>query len=304
MSKFEVLILGSSSALPAFGRHPAAQLINIHENFLLIDCGEDTQSRLVQYGQKLHKIQHIFISHLHGDHYFGLPGVLTSINLLGRKDPLDIYCPPGLEELIGDIIHLGKGEMRYPIHWHSLTHSGKKKILDTTGFEVYAFPLQHRIPTYGFLISEKAGLRNMKPEMMAGLDLSPEIIRSLKKSENAKDSSGKLYLVDEYTETPRQPRRYAYVSDTLFVPGIIPYLREVDLLYHESTYTEELLDKASENFHSTAQQAARIASQAEVKNLIIGHFSSRYKSLDGLLKEAINVFPRTSLASEGERFNV
>lgn len=304
MSKFEVLILGSSSALPAFGRHPAAQLINIHEQFLLIDCGEGAQSRLVQYGQKLHRIQAIFISHLHGDHYFGLPGILTSLNLLGRKDPLDIVCPPGLEELIRDIVHLGRGEMRYTIHWHTLNHQGLRKVLDHAKFEVLAFPLQHRIPTYGFIVAEKAGLRNMIPEKIEAEGLDPDVIRTLKNGRTAIDASGKIYPLEEYTKEPMIPRRYAYASDTLYCQAMVPYIQGVDLLYHESTYLEELTDKALENFHSTALQAAQIATQAGVKKLLLGHFSSRYKTLDAVLQEAVNVFPNSALALEGERFQV
>lgn len=304
MSKFDVLILGSSSALPAFDRHPASQLINIHENHLLIDCGEGTQSRLVQYGQKLHKLQHIFISHLHGDHYFGLPGILTSLNLLGRQEPIDVYCPPGLDSLILDIVKLGQGEMRYTIHWHILSHRGMKCILNQSGFEVHAFTLKHRIPTYGFLIAEKSRLRNMKVEKLPDLDHHSDLIRTLKSGENALDASGKTYLVDDYTYPPPAPRKYAYVSDTLFLPEIIPYIRGVDLLYHESTYMEDHREKASENFHSTAHQAAEMATTAQVKKLILGHFSSRYKTLDALLAEACTIFPNTALALEGEHFNI
>jgi len=302
MSKFEVLILGSSSALPAYGRHPASQLLNIHENHLLIDCGEGAQSRLVYYGQKLHRIRHIFISHLHGDHYFGLPGILTSLNLLGRKDPLDIYCPPGLQDLILEMVRLGQGEMRYTIQWHILNHSGKKRILDTSGFEVFAFPLKHRITTYGFLFAEKIRLRNMKVEMLPALESNPELIRLLKTGLDVKDPSGNLYRAADYTYEPPQPRKYAYISDTLYSPDIIPYLQGVDLLYHESTYMTNHSEKAAENFHSTAFQAAQIAIHAKAKKLIIGHFSSRYKTLEELLKEAVAIFPDSSLALEGENF--
>ncbi len=304
MSKFEVLILGSSSALPAFGRHPASQLVNIHENYLLIDCGEGAQSRLVQFGQKLHRIQHIFISHLHGDHYFGLPGLLTSFNLLGRKEPLALYCPPGLEELIGDIVRLGQGEMRYPISWNTLNHTGIKRVLDTSGFEVDAFALKHRIPTFGFLIAEKTRLRNMKIDMLADLEPYPELIRAIKKGENVTSPSGQVFMAADYSNAPHTPRKYAYVSDTLYSAEIIPYLRGVDLLYHESTYMEDLVEKASENFHSTARQAAQIAGKAGVKKLILGHFSSRYKTLDHILTEATSIFPNSSLALEGENFSI
>lgn len=304
MSKFDVLILGSSSALPAYGRHPASQLVNIHENQILIDCGEGAQSRLVQYGQKLHRIRYIFISHLHGDHYFGLPGLLTSLNLLGRKDQLDIFCPLGLQELILEIVRLGQGEMRYTIQWHPLSHSGNKSILDTPGFEVFAFSLKHRIATFGFLITEKIRLRNMKIEMLPALEPYPDLIRLLKRGIDVTDPFGKVYRAEEYTYEPPLPRKYAYVSDTLYSMEIIPYIYGVDLLYHESTYMSVHAEKATENFHSTALQAAQVANLAGVKKLILGHFSSRYKTLDELLNEAIASFPNSSLALEGENFSI
>lgn len=304
MARFDVLILGSSSALPAYGRHPTAQLVNIHENICLIDCGEGTQDRLAEYGCKAQRIQSIFISHLHGDHYFGLPGLLTSLNLLGRTEPLKVFSPEGLDHLIEEIMRLGQGLLQYEIHWHPLTKNGKQKILEDQVFEVFSFPLAHRIPTFGFLFCEKPAMRKLKPEMLAGQPIPYEILRKLKNGIDVPDDSGRIYLSREYTEDPPSPRKYAYCSDTQPLPGLASTIQGVDLLYHESTYMEEHLDKASQNHHSTASQAAGLAVSGGVKKLIIGHFSSRYKVLDGLLDEARAVFQNTELALEGKRFEV
>ncbi len=304
MARFEVLILGSSSALPAYGRHPTAQLVNIHENFFLVDCGEGTQNRLVEYGCKAHRIQAIFISHLHGDHYFGLPGLLTSMNLLGRTDPLTVFSPEGLDHLIEEIIRLGQGQLQYEIHWHPLSKKGKQKIFENRTFEVFSFPLAHRIPTFGFMFCEKPGMRKIKPEMLAGQPIPYDTIQKLKSGTDVPDESGRVFLSREYTEDPPLPRKYAYCSDTLPLPGLASIIQGVDLLYHESTYMEEHLEKAGLNHHSTASQAAGLAVSGRVKKLIIGHFSSRYKLLDGLLDEAKAVFPNTELALEGKKFEV
>ncbi len=304
MSRFEVLILGNSSALPAYGRHPTAQLVNIHENYILIDCGEGTQERLALYHAKLHKIEHILISHLHGDHYFGLPGLITTMNLLGRKHPLYIYAPPGLDTLINDIIKLGQGVLNFEIHWTYIQGDARIMLLEDADKSIYAFPLKHRIPTYGFVIREKQGQRTFRGIQDQHELLSHEIIRRLKAGEDVQLEDGRIFKSEDYTDDPVSPRIYAYCSDTVYTPDILPPITSCDLLYHEATYTEEYKSKAKDNFHSTAREAATIALQAKVKKLLIGHFSSRYKELDGLLMEAKGVFEETALAVEGEWYKV
>lgn len=304
MARFEVLILGSSSALPAYGRHPSAQLVNLHENLFLIDCGEGTQSRLAEFGCKMHRIRAVFISHLHGDHYFGLPGLLTSLNLLGRTGPLDVFSPEGLEPLMDEILRLGQGELQYKIQWHTLVAGGKKKIFEDRVMEVFSFPLAHRIPTFGFMFCEKPGMRKLRPEKIAGRAISYETLKKLKAGIDVVEESGPTYLFSEFTEDPPSPRKYAYCSDTLPLHGLVSIIREADLLYHESTYMEEHLEKAGLNYHSTASQAGAMAASAKVKKLIVGHFSSRYKLLDELLAEARAVFPNSELALEGKKFEV
>lgn len=303
MSRFEVLILGSSSALPAYNRHPSAQIINIHEQLLLIDCGEGTQDRLIKHRVKSHKIKHIFISHLHGDHYFGLPGLITSLNLTGRKDPLYIYAPPGLEKLILEIVRLADGRLEFEIIWRSLVGEESMILLDDGVKKVTAFPVKHRIATYGFVIEEARGTRAFIADKFDELP-SFQVINKLKQGLDVLTEEGVLFKYEDYTLPPRPPRKYSYCSDTAYEPGLVEYIEGSDTLYHEATYAEIHSEKAKENFHSTAIQAANIAAQSKAKKLIIGHFSSRYKSLDILLAEARSVFGKTELAVEGRWYSV
>lgn len=304
MARFEVLILGNSSALSAYGRHPSGQVVNIHEQYLLIDCGEGTQDRLSQYQIKAHRIDHIFISHLHGDHYFGLPGLITSFNLTGRKNPLFIYSPKGLKELIQMILDLAGSSLNYEITWIEINTSISILLLDDPIKQVHAFPLHHRIETYGFLVNEKPGHRIFRSELFLDRMPSFETIRKLKEGNDVLLENGQKLSVENCTHPPKNQRRYAYCSDTTFAPDIIPLIFESDMIYHEATYSESHYEKAKENFHSTAGQAAEIASKAGVKKLILGHFSSRYKVLDILLEEAKSVFPETELTIEGNWYQV
>ncbi len=304
MSKFEVLVLGNSSAVPAYGRHPTSHLVNIHEHFLLIDCGEGTQERLSQYKCKPHKIQHIFISHLHGDHYFGLFGLITSMNLSGRKDKLTIYSPAGVSELVAAISQLSNSVFNYEIDWKIIKPNETQTLLDDNVKSVIAFPLNHRIPTFGFLVKEKPGKRIFKSDAFGENPLEYEIIRQLKDAKDYTYPDGTILKYEVYTSPPSFPRTYAFCSDTLYEPAVIPHIAKADLLYHEATYTELHKDKARENHHSTALDAARIAAMAEVKKLIIGHFSSRYKQLDHFTTEARGIFKNTQLAEEGTWYPV
>lgn len=304
MARFEVLILGNSSALPAYGRHPTAQLLNIHEQYLLIDCGEGTQERIAQYQAKSHKIDHILISHLHGDHYFGLPGLITSMNLTGRKHALQIYAPPGLDRLISDILSLGGASLNFEIRWTYLQGHNRILLFDDPVKSAFAFPITHRISTYGFNISEKSGQRVFNAEQWAGLLPHHDVIRRLKAGEDVVQPDGSILKSETYTELPQPARSYCYCSDTIYEPAILNHIQSCDLLYHEATYTDQYQDKAKANFHSTAREAGRIASKAKVKKLLIGHFSSRYKILDDLLNEAQEEFEATQLAEEGQWYKI
>jgi ribonuclease Z len=304
MSRFEVLVLGNSSALPAYGRHPSAQLINVHEHFILIDCGEGTQERLVQYQTKPHKIEHIFISHLHGDHYFGLPGLLTTLNLSGRKEKLHVYSPPGLQGLMQSIMDLAMSVLSFEVVWIELMDDKAIELIDDAVKKVIAFPLTHRVPTYGFLIKEKPGKRVFNASKIIGNLPSYEVIRKLKDGLDVVLEDGTIMKSLDYTSDPLPPKSYAYCSDTIFQPEICQYIREADLLYHEATYTESHKSKAIENHHSTAYEAATIAEIANVKKLAIGHFSSRYKDLNVLLAEAKGKFDNVLIAEEGNWIEV
>lgn len=304
MSRFEVLILGNSSALPAYGRHPTSQLVNIHEHYILIDCGEGSQERLALYHAKAHKIEHILISHLHGDHYFGLPGLITSMNLTGRRHPLHICAPPGLDRLLEDILKLGNSILNFEIHWTYLQGRTRIVVMEDTMKTIIAFPVTHRIPTYGFVIREQAGQRTFRSDLWSGPMPAHQIIRRLKAGEDVILDDGTLLKSEQYTDQPQSPRSYAYCSDTVYEPAVLSHIASCNLLYHEATYTEEYKNKAKDNFHSTAREAAAIAQQAKAAKLLIGHFSSRYKELDGLLVEAKEIFEETRIAVEGEWYVV
>lgn len=304
MSRFEVLILGNSSALPAYGRHPSGQVVNIHEEYLLIDCGEGTQDRLIQYHIKPHKLEYIFISHLHGDHYFGLPGLITSMNLSGRKHPLRIYSPEGLSELMDLVVHLADSKLNFDIEWNILKGDKSILLVDDGIKQIKAFPLSHRIPTYGFVIRERPGQRIFRSDLFDDELPSYEVIKQLKAGHDIKTTDGKTFLVSEYTFEPDPPRSYAYCSDTVYDPSIVTYIQQCNLLYHEATYAEIHNEKAKENFHSTASDAAEIALKSAASRLLIGHFSSRYKLLDHILEEARLIFDKTEIAVEGNWFKI
>ncbi len=304
MSRFEILVLGNSSALPAYGRHPSAQLINIHEQFLLIDCGEGTQERIAQYHAKAHKIDHIFISHLHGDHYFGLPGLITSLNLTGRKNSLHIYSPPGLKGFIEYIMQLANASLNFEICWHELVGDQSILCLEDNVKKVIALPVNHRISTYGFIIEEQPGKRVFMADRF-GAHLPPfESIKKLKNGEDVLLDNGIFLKSNDYTLPPVPPKKYSYCSDTLYEPDLIPFISNSDLLYHEATYAEMHAEKAKQNFHSTAREAAQIALLSKVKRLMIGHYSSRYKHPEILLKEAKTTFENCILADEGNWYQV
>jgi len=299
-----VLVLGNSSALPAYGRHPSSQLINVHEHFVLIDCGEGTQERLVEYQAKPHKIEHIFISHLHGDHYFGLPGLLTTMNLTGRKEKLCIYSPPGLQNLMQSIMDLAMSVLNFEVVWFELKGNTPTELLDDPVKKVIAFPLAHRVPTYGFLITEKPGKRVFDASRSSGNLPSFEIIKKLKAGQDVVMEDGTIMKSLDFTLDPLPTKSYAYCSDTIYQPDICTYFQGVDLLYHEATYSESHKLKAIENHHSTAGEAAAIAEKANVKKLAIGHFSSRYKDLNVLLAEAKARFADVIIAEEGKWIEV
>jgi ribonuclease Z len=301
---FSVTILGSSSALPTPNRFSTAQVINLLERFFLVDCGEGTQIQLRRYKIKYARIHHVFISHLHGDHFLGIFGFISSQNLLGRKNPLHIYGPQKLKELIDQFISTFDKGIAYELIFHSLSYKSTELIYEDDKLTVKSIPLRHRIPTCGFLFEEKPRLRHIKGDVIQELGIPVKSILSIKQGADYIANDGTIYTNDKLTSDPLPPRSYAFISDTAKKPGIAPIINEVDLLYHEATFSDEGKKRAKETGHTTSRQAAEIAQAAGVKKLILGHFSHRYKSLDGLLSEAREVFPNTELVYDGAVYDI
>ena len=303
MHPFELTVLGCSSATPTSSRHPTAQILNHCDRHFLIDCGEATQIQLRRFGFKMQRIDQIFISHLHGDHYLGIPGLLGTMHLLGREKELHLYSPPGLEEIIRVSHHHSKTFLRYPIIFHTL-EEGTVRIFEDDKISVETIPMNHRVPCYGFLFREKAMLRNIVKEKIDKYSIPMQDIPHIKEGKDFVTSTGTRIPNAELTLTPPAPRSYAYCSDTLYSETYLTQIKNADLLYHEATFAADMEQRAKETFHCTAKEAAAIALKANVKRLVIGHYSARYRDLSPLLAEAKEVFPNTVLAVEGENYAV
>lgn len=297
--KFELTILGSSSALPTSKRNLTAHVLNVYERFFLIDCGEGTQAQLRKNRIPFGKINHIFISHIHGDHIYGLFGLISSFNLLDRNRDLHIYAHQPLKKGLRYIMKHYEGKFSYTIHFHDLNTSKKEKIYEDDHVEVYSFPLKHKIPTSGFLFREKAKTPNIKKSYVQKYSIPIRSIQKIKAGEDYITDDGTFLSHEELTYRPYKQRSYAFCTDTAYNEAIIPHIEHVDLLYHEATFKNQHKDQAENTLHSTAQQAATIAQKAQVKKLIIGHFSARYKSIEDLKAEAISIFPNTVAAEDG-----
>lgn len=300
--RFEVTTLGTGAALPARGRYPTAQLLNAHERLYLIDCGEGTQERLRQAGANMNRIDTVLISHMHGDHYLGLMGLISTMHLQGRTTELRVFGPAILKEVLDVQLRASETYLRFPLRFQALRHSSGDRITEDERMEVLALELKHRIPTTGFLFREKPHPRRLRDDK---LGLIPVFARDrVKQGEDLVLADGTRISNSELTSEPLPQRSYAYCSDTAPLPALVEHLRGVDLLYHEATFTSDLSARAKETMHSTAAQAAMVAHTAEVGQLLLGHFSSRYKSNDILLQEALPIFPRTLLAEEGRTFRI
>ena len=300
--KFEVTILGSSSATPIFHRNPTSQILNINEKILMIDCGEGTQQQMLRYGIKYHKIDHIFISHLHGDHFFGLIGLISSMHLNGRSKPLHLFAPPELQEIL-DLQFKHSGTIiKFEINFYATQAQKSEVILDTNDFYVETIILNHRIPCTGFIFKQKVKLRKVIKEKVNQLEIPSQFLPLLKRGIDFIDKDGNTHKAEDLTTDPDVPRSYAYCSDTLADGSYFQYLQDVDTLYHESTFMHDMQDRAKETFHTTSLEAAQIAKEMNISKLLIGHFSARYRDLTPLLLEARTVFLETYLANEGETF--
>ena len=302
--RFELTILGSNSAIPAHGRHPSAQILNVNETLYLIDCGEGTQMQLNKYRIRKSKIKYILISHLHGDHYFGLIGLITTMNLIGRTEPLYIYGPPALEQIIDIQLDVSNLILKYDLNFSPLNMQKPSRIIQNNDLKVEVIPLNHRIPCVGFIFKGNKQPRKYLPEVGLQYDIPVEAIPGIKNGKDFTTESGEVIPNKMLTADPLPPKKFSYITDTSYMESILSKVQRSDLLYHEATFLDELAQRAKETFHTTAIQAATIAKKSRAKRLLIGHYSAKYKELDGLLSEARTVFPDTDLAIEGQRFEV
>jgi len=299
---FELTILGSSSALPTSNRFPTAHLLKADERFFLIDCGEGTQIRLLHQKVTAARIHHIFISHLHGDHVFGLFGLLSSMGMMGRQVPLNLYGPAKLKELMEQ--NLQYFPLPFELHYHSPEWRDGGFLYEDEKLTVNAIPLKHRTRTYGYLFREKKKQLNIRKEQIQALGLGIADIVRIKRGEDFVTSGGDLIPNHELTLPPYHQRSYAYISDTLYDPGLSEQISGSDLLFHEATFAGSDEKLARETMHSTAMQAATLARLAGVGRLLIGHFSTRYKDPSLLVEEARKIFPNTDGVNDGDRYSI
>ena len=295
-------ILGNNSALPAYDRNPTAQLLQTAEESYLIDCGEGTQMQMTRYKIRRSRISHIFISHLHGDHYFGLIGLLTSMSLLNRTQDLHLHAPAELEQILNLQLTVADTHLSYKLHFHALKDEGL--ILDGKKIKVHCFKVTHRIATWGFLFREKKNPRKINAERAFTYEIPNAFFDKLQQGHDYINKKGTIIPNEEVTLPAPPARSYAYCADTIYDESLAEKIKGVDLLYHETTYLKDLPDRAAARFHSTTIQAADIAKRAGVKKLLIGHFSSKYETLEAFLTEAAEVFENTELALEGACYQV
>jgi ribonuclease Z len=296
-----VTILGNNSAIPAFDRHPTSQVVTLNEHLFLVDCGEGTQMQLARYRIKRSRIHKIFISHLHGDHYFGLMGIITSMGLLGREQDLHLYAPAPLKEIINLQLKAANTSLPYTLYFHSL----KEGLLDRADrFEISCFKVIHRVDCWGFIFRELKPPRKIDGDKIRKYNIPTNFYEQLRLGHDYLSPDGSIISNSLVTEPSPKGKSYAYAADTVFDESIARKVKGVDTLYHETTYLKEMTDRAFMRYHSTTAQAATIANMAEVQHLLIGHFSSKYEKLDQFLTEAREVFENTDLAIEGVTYRV
>lgn len=300
----QVTILGCGSATPTLFRNPTAQWVDIQGVNYLVDCGEGTQTQLMKYKLKMSKLKVIFISHLHGDHFFGLPGLISSMHLMGRREKLDIYGPEGLADILALIFKFSETELRFPLNVVEVDTTSHQVIMESTSIEVYSIPLKHRIPCAGFLFKEKPRLRNLRGDMIKEYNVPYAERKRLKQGEDFVTLSGEVIPNKVLTLNPKPPVSYAYCSDTAPSDSVVQATINATAMYHEATFENDLEARAKETFHSTASQAASQAKAANIGKLYLGHFSSRYRDTSLILTQAQEVFPNTELVYDGFNFEV
>ena len=299
---FAVTILGNNSALPTLDRHPTAQVVTCNDSLLLVDCGEGTQVQIARYKIRRSRLRHIFISHLHGDHYFGLIGLLNSLSLLGRQDPLFVYAPPELEQILKLQMDCAATILQFELHFIPLLPENQGIIVNEKDLQVSFFPTRHRIPCYGFVFDMQKRKRRIIPEQARAYEIPAAFFSHLAEGADYQRKDGLLVKNDWVTLPPSPGKKYVYCADTRYTEELLPYVHKADLVYHETTYLHNLAERAAERYHSTSVQAATLAAKAEAKRLIIGHFSSKYPDLTPFLHECRPDFPATDLAVEGASY--
>jgi len=298
----KLTVLGSGSAMPTSERYHSAQLLEMRNKQFLIDCGEGTQNRLVQYGIRTNRLNHIFISHLHGDHCFGLMGLISTLGMLGRTADIEIHAQPDLELLLRPQIDYFCGEFPFQVNFHPFSPYQNAVIYDDRSVTVSTIPLKHRAPSVGFLFEEKPLERHLIRQMVEAYDIPIRFLKDIKNGADYTTPDGEIVTNERLTTPPTLPRKFAYCSDTAYSEKIVPLIQGVDCLYHETTFLNEDIVRAKQTLHSTATQAATLAKMAEVGKLIIGHYSARYHDISPFVEEACVIFPNTLGATDGAQF--
>jgi len=304
MADFKVMILGCGSATPTVRHAPTAQVVELRDKFYLIDCGEGTQLQMRRFRVRFNRLNHVFISHLHGDHCFGLPGLVSTLGMLGRTAELVIHAPVGMEAFLSPILAQFCRELPYKVRFNTIDTCKHELVMEDRSVSVFSIPLHHRIPTCGFLFREKPGEPHILREMVDFYNVPLREIKEIKSGKNFVSADGIEIPASRFVRAAAPPRSYAFCSDTAFSTAIIPLITGVDLLYHESTFLDADLPRARETFHSTARQAAEIAARAKVGKLVLGHYSARYEDSAEFRSEAAAVFGNTEVAEEGKVFAV
>lgn len=304
MECFDLNILGCGSALPTTRHLATSQVVNLRDKLYMIDCGEGTQVQMRKMRIKFSRLNHIFISHLHGDHCFGLPGLLSTLGMLGRNGELVIHGPKDIEAYLQPVLALFCKELPYTVRINPVNPGKSELIWEDRSLKVYSVPLKHRLPTSGFLFEEKQKEAHIIKDMIDFYQVPIKELVRIKQGADFITPEGELIANARLTRPAQPAKRYAYCSDTAYYEKIIPIIEGVDLLYHEATFGEEDKKRAKETFHSTARQAAEIARKANVKQLVIGHYSARYEDTAFLQQEAAEIFPNTILGVEGMQLSV
>lgn len=302
--RFAVRVLGTSGAVPAHGRFCSAQVLHTETTDFLLDCGEGCQMQLQRFRIGHSRIHHLFITHLHGDHFYGLPGLLTSWALNGRSEALTIYSPEGLYPMLDALLQISRRPFPFPLRIISIPTDRSECILQTNTLGVYTVPLHHHLPTAGFLFRERPRAVNIRKAAIAEYEIPYQAIAAIKAGADYLRPDGTVIPHSDLIIEPPSARSYAYCTDTRYLPKLAGQLKGVDLLYHEATFLHELVAQAEETLHSTAQEAAQLAAAAGVGQLILGHYSSRYPDEQGHQEEAQRVFPATTAARDGDLFDL